>query len=70
MTTMPMFYDVPAGVISTGKGYRMAYAIFDCAFEAMSYARHYANHHVVNRRKWDQRVFEKSVIWDFRNKRP
>lgn len=73
---MPFFYDVPRvmDIAPNAAGIpRMAFAVFSCPFEAMSYAAR--NRHLspggkfplqVNRRPWARSIFESSRILDYR----
>lgn len=67
-----MFYDVPiTGCIDPpfpGARPSMLYAIFDCPFEAMSFAakNRYRGAYDVNRRPWHPETFAKSRIVDYR----
>jgi hypothetical protein len=79
---MPVFYDVPCvATISQPRhdnytnqrvGGQMLIAIFDCAFEAMSFASRNGGLHgfgpplLVNRRPWGESVFNNSRILDLR----
>ena len=78
-----MFYDVPCvgniteptyGPFGNRVGGKMLYAIFNCPFEAMSFASRsgisqgFGFNLQVNHREWDESAWCNSRILDFRNK--
>ena len=78
-----MFYDVPCVSNITETTYvhfgdrvggKMLYAIFDCPFEAMSFASRnrqqlgFGFNLQVNRREWSDAAWRNSRIMDFRKK--